>query len=1287
RLEQGAGSPASLLRLSLSGLSTTVKGSEVVDLQRLARCMAYSNTKDASPQLPTVHSAAHNDKALSGAASCQAPEASQQSEGARPPSGASWTPTASTVPAQEAVAIATPPTTTPAAVTVDRPGISSPTKNVECPLLSSHGTENLKVTESRLGPTEGTGLPGVPVAAVPAAGLSNRIGEPAGLTQASCTRSAPTSPLLRAKAPDVMLPVESSTAVRLDNIAVEPCSGRLGRRASLGDGQGAMGAAPVAWDGAVPQSSLRTSTSGAGISSPVISGAEPAAAKLPTSFGDTVEWEAHTDAVVTASSKLRLPPLPRTTCLLLCIEPFMVKYEPDEATESEWDSAAASSAAAPALIIRASKRTNICAVYRNSSSSSSGSSSSSAGAAPATATTLSLQLHGVKVDTVMPRSLTSLAASDSSSPSMTAAFWSLARTVCISSLSASAAKNSEGALSFCGAICGVRLLGPADQPGHFLLSNGLGQDDGKVTFRYWSAGSDPPPDPAEAAAAAAACVSAGWWHPSTRGSAAKRLSMCMGGFASGCGDYGADGSKSARHVDVNRSSGGSKKLGGGCDDEVEGSNIAGRLELVVSDVAVGMGLLTSLEYVCSSAQSASQAGEDGAGAGGSSVAAVQSQSLGAAAAQSSSSAEADGPLAPLAVEVRLRSCAILAISPSRTPFAAASGGSGHLACNALLSIDEVSYILGPQAVIHSAAPPAPAAPSVPQGGYADGSVLNPKAASAVAAEAGAAVDVGSMAGPGAVMGIGTQNVARSLASSHRVSVRGLLLYLADNPDSAYLSPVLLLPELRASYMPAATARATGGSCGLDKLAINDRDGVHAPGMPHCGQQLDAAVTAGTGQGQTAHQLEAMALSIDVGRVEANLQPQQVGVLCSLLAEMSTSAQPDTSPLQADGKTVQSHGRQTRMTVRQNLGTVPKRREAQLASTAPPLRQPELPSPPALPLDLGKDLAANLPYTTLSVKLGSLTALLGSDTLSEEATVLYWGGVRLSYGRTKVDVESSLAWRDLTLSSISSRLHLAHAGLMAAMQDMDGSCGERGANDAAAVAAEFKIHASSLALMHELTSYFHSTQHHVPMAATDARVASLSAEIPSPAVTLLSPPVWPPPSGDPAAVALRPSQLPCAQPVALTQPPTFGMPARGGSMQQLTDGGGGGADADAEFYSVEGSGVALDDLDVEEGPNSVEQDLAHLNYHPHMGWQEQDGAGSLQPPNADTAAARMSPRNGGGRDRIGMGGAISPAGSGSGGRRGIVLRTRLCPGTSITQISTLPAAHLPVLAAAADVPLS
>ncbi|GIL71301.1 hypothetical protein Vretifemale_1824, partial [Volvox reticuliferus] len=524
-----------------------------------------------------------------------------------------------------------------------------------------------------------------------------------------------------------------------------------------------------------------------------------------------------------------------------------------------------------------------------------------------------------------------------------------------------------------------------------------------------------------------------------------------------------------------------------------------------------------------------------------------------------------------------------------------SGGSGHLACNALLSIEEVSYDLGPHPVVRSVAAPAPVAPSSPQDSYCPAkSVLNPQTPSAVAAEG---VDVGSTAAPGAGMGVGPHEVAQEPAVSHRASVKGLLLYLADNPDSAYLSPVLLLPELRASYIPVAAAVAAGDTCG--GITINDHGVGFAPGMSSRGQQLGAAAAAGAGQGQAGQLLEAMALSIDVGQVEANLQPQQVGVLCSLLAEMPTSAKSDTPPLQADQMTVQSQRQQKRMTVRQNLGTAPKRLEAQLANTASPIRQPddELLAPPTLPVDLGKDLAASLPYLALSVKLSSLTALLGSDTLSEEATVLHWGGVRLSYCRTKVDIESSLAWQGLTLSSISSRLNPAHVGLVAAMQDTAVGSGECCANDAAAAAAEFKIHASSLALMYELTSYFHSTQHNVPVAATDTRTAS--SETPNPVAALRSPPVRLPPSGDSIAAAVHPSQLLCTPPVALTQLPGFGTSPRGSSMQQLIDGGGGGADADAEFYSVEGSSVVLDDLDVVGGADSEEQDLVNLDDHQHM----------------------------------------------------------------------------------------
>ncbi len=583
----------------------------------------------------------------------------------------------------------------------------------------------------------------------------------------------------------------------------------------------------------------------------------------------------------TSSAMLRLPLLAPTTVLQLAVAPLDLTYvaneggaeqpAPAQSTDRGGNSSNGSSVTPPfTLRVRASRPLTVALT-----------------AGPAGSRT-SVKLHGLELHSPCVQQQLEQQARP---PGMVLRLLSLARTLCIKSVSLELRRpgmqpGGKGGMAVWGSLCGLRLLGQL--PSSFLLSNGAGQDDARVLFRYWGAGAEPPGLPEVPPEGASGTGEAQSTVPTQ---------ACAGGdkgvLLDGCGDGG----------------------GGG-------------LELVVSDLAVGLGFLTALPAALSSGEKppvkgAAEAAGEGQlqeqekGLGGDAHAPVQQarrrrpstprarvdagrgdaesgwphagsatvrespfatsqraadadadtpsggdmqrglafgSSGGAAGGESTDEEDAVGNLGagqeqeqeqeqeqgePFWTRVRLSNCCVLALGPSRTPFAAASG-SGHQACNALLLLDSATLTSPPPPP-----PPAHQPQSPPQPPHAP---LAPASAAGVAHVSPEAVLVEEL-------GIGEDHTceqphvprASRPRSGQLLEVEGLVVYLADSPDSAYLSPVVLLPSLNLRHLPAA-ATDEDGNAG-SRSSSGGADGDSGPGVDTprvgglSGHGVGAAVTA------------------------------------------------------------------------------------------------------------------------------------------------------------------------------------------------------------------------------------------------------------------------------------------------------------------------------------------------------------------------------------------------------------------------------------------------------------
>eukprot|EP00198_Chlamydomonas_reinhardtii_P007834 XP_001697171.1 predicted protein [Chlamydomonas reinhardtii] len=315
-------------------------------------------------------------------------------------------------------------------------------------------------------------------------------------------------------------------------------------------------------------------------------------------------------------------------------------------------------------------------------------------------------------------------------------------------------------------------------------------------------------------------------------------------------------------------------------------------------------------------------------------------------------------------DAALRNCAVLAVAPSRTPFAAASG-SGHVACQALLSLDRVQFRMPPAPLpAHSPATQPAGSPFGVAGRHAQAAVGGPAGTAAPAASTGGPAD------------------ARSRRQRSSSGANG----------------ACELPELTASYRPVPAPGARS-----PQLVATDA-GYAAPATQPA-QAAHAAASSAAGQ---ALPPLAMALTAVMSRLEVSLQPQQAGVLCAMLAELAPQPTAPAAPTSsAEQTTVQ-----------------PRRQPAPPSAATPAQPQPRSQPPPQEPPPHGVTPTPwGLPRLAVSLSVDCATALLGSDALSEEASVLYCRGVRLSYDCTGEDgeAEACLGWREVTLASVASRL--------------------------------------------------------------------------------------------------------------------------------------------------------------------------------------------------------------------------------------------------------------------------
>ncbi len=429
------------------------------------------------------------------------------------------------------------------------------------------------------------------------------------------------------------------------------------------------------------------------------------------------------------------------------------------------------------------------------------------------------------------------------------------------------------------------------------------------------------------------------------------------------------------------------------------------------------------------------------------------------------------------------------------------------------------------------------------------------------------------------------------------------------------------------------------------------------------------------------------LQVRVPVIEAGLQPQQAGVLCALLKDLQPPSAPPASP--------------------------PDRQQPMRQGASSGAGQAGAGGGAA-----GGGLPAALPRMSASVELGSLTALLGSDALSEEATAVYWRGVRLTFNCTgssgdsghgragatesvaeaETEASTCLAWRELTVASLASRGEPA-AAAGAGAATAGGSLAAVGAGGPASAAGGVgnKIHAESLAILCELSSWQRHQQQQQQQQSKAAANRPGPAGLPGYVLHDLYR------SPTPAAASdMYGAQDPMAYGTGAPQPqathralsalraPGAGAGGGGSSTvggrsradsggartgsRSLQYGGGRGpaggaaaaaaADAsgmldDAEFFSVEG-GSSNFDADVDMDLGAELQGAGREQLPPEQGalpWTAGDGL-------AHAAGADASP-------------AGSSVGGVAGRRRGLALPLHASSGTSIANLAALPGVrHLP-----------
>ncbi|GFR45601.1 hypothetical protein Agub_g6998, partial [Astrephomene gubernaculifera] len=1025
RLPQDADVPATAIRLGLSGLSCRLHSSQVADIQQLISALSPSSAPAAQAPL--------SNGSPVGAAATASPATTPSMPPPMPFRISMDSPSNGISPAgahagpgthQRSAAASAPPTPSNATAAAAAAGAAAPPASASTGLRRGFSLSLSRAARrascgggGAATGGEGSGAAGVSAAPVErtrsgtlmaAAGLSNEAA--AGNADDDGVQSA--APVLSAPPPP---PPRSRFFLLSQTSAPAGGSSAFARVQERDEDAGER-------DNAQPQQQEQQQDEQRNVA-----GAPPAAAE--------------------ASSLLRLPLLPQTTGVQLFVEPFEITYVLDHtedggalATDGCGGAAEACMGETAATNSERSGRggggcRTIC--IRTAHRADLTLSTCSDGSATQRMQ-LSVSLRGLSVQTGDACDGSTGGGSGGGASFLLA----LPHIVSATSITASLAKTHTGSVSVCGAVSGLRLLGPVSHPGHFVLSNGADRDEAGVAVRYWSAGAEPPPDPATAAAEAAAYVAAGWWqraaHPQSRQ-----------GYQRRGGDGGADVTAAAagdRVAAAGEAAAAAFKAAGGSS----GSG-SGGLELRVSDVALGMGLLVSLAggggsggaderaekqpRPRSQSQSQSQrpresdpAAPDGARQTGlpSPASASSSGSGGGAEAAHSEPAAAataaDTPATPppLQLSVALHNCAILAVAPSRTPFATASG-AGHLACHALLSLEHLSLNSEQQGAhddgkrqqqpqhMQRTSPRGVNRSSIHANG-ADG------AAAPTAAEGDAAAEEEEVA-----------EVLRSVvpaAPGYAGVLRGLLLYMADNPDSAYLSPVLLLPELRARYSPAAAAGAGRGTARTSVVGSEKDAGV---GLGLGGAEEasvdDVDGAAGTAEPQQQRQRQqAMSLSVELARLEACLQPQQAGVICALLSDLSPDQSREaTPPLQQPLQQQPRGGYASPLPSPVHMSGVAGPSNGAAMHGVPVDGREDDDEGVRSTSDDEEAGIFGLPRLSVSVDLGLLTALLGSDTLSEEATALYWRDVSLSYDYARRDVTCGLSWQELTLASVGARL--------------------------------------------------------------------------------------------------------------------------------------------------------------------------------------------------------------------------------------------------------------------------
>ncbi len=470
-----------------------------------------------------------------------------------------------------------------------------------------------------------------------------------------------------------------------------------------------------------------------------------------------------------------------------------------------------------------------------------------------TALAASVQLGGLQVGLPAPAPAPSGAA-----PSVL----ELLRVLSLSSATVQLCRNVEGGLSVVAGVSGLRLHGSPELPGQFVMGGGdpvfppqpsatggaeparaganpppshgshgrrrvadaegrqaggaARQRPAEVAARYWAAGVEPPPKPAEAAFRAMQRMSEGEWLAPP----------------------------------------GAPSVDGG----IVGSDVCsgGGVDVRLADVTIGAELVTALAAALAEPRAAATASDGGGGDAGSAAelpaaapGVEEGGRSGSATEAAAGAGPSGGPVAaasgrdagksPFKLRLELRRCALLAVSASRTPFAAASG-SHQLACAALLSLPAVR-IASPLAPLPLAATPRGGAPRDGSDGEADGG-------GAATAALERAWSTGTSAGMDSELGAPYGHTVRL---GTEVRLGGVVLYLADSPDSAFLSPVLRLPALRLEH-------ATGQLAGTQ----------HAQHAQHA------------------------LLDVELAGAHVALQPQQAGVLHDLLQELTVPRAEDPS---------------------------------------------------------------------------------------------------------------------------------------------------------------------------------------------------------------------------------------------------------------------------------------------------------------------------------------------------------------------------------------------------------